>query len=315
MSPARLDDAAEQAIAWLVRLRSGGLSAHQQQRFEHWRSSDPAHEAAWARLQQSLGAHEILRQAPGLARETLLQPDLSRRALVRGLAAVGLVGGGLWLAGGTTAPRTWLADLRTGGGERRSWRLADGSRLSLNADSAVDLDFSGDQRLLRLRRGALLVQVAADPTRPFIVVTEQGQVRALGTRFLVEQLPDSSRVVVLEHAVRASLPEGATLELRQGQAALLHPGRIEALSDPQHYRADWLQGRLSVLDESLASVIDALRPYQSGLIRLSPAVRQLRVQGVFPLDDPRLALTALAETLPIQVRHYGPWLTLITPAE
>ncbi len=68
-----------------------------------------------------------------------------------------------------------------------------------------------------------------------------------------------------------------------------------------------------MLDEPLEAVIDALRPYRSGLIRVAPSVRELRVQGVYPLDDPYRALTALAETLPIRVQHYGPWLTLIGP--
>ncbi|MNW02060.1 fec operon regulator FecR [compost metagenome] len=58
-------------------------------------------------------------------------------------------------------------------------------------------------------------------------------------------------------------------------------------------------------------MIDALRPYQRGYIRLAPAARDLRVQGVFPLDQPQHALEALAEALPISVERYGPWLMLI----
>ena len=40
-------------------------------------------------------------------------------------------------------------------------------------------------------------------------------------------------------------------------------------------------------------------------------MRDLRVQGVFPLDDSERTLAALAETLPIRVERYGSWLTLI----
>lgn len=89
-------------------------------------------------------------------------------------------------------------------------------------------------------------------------------------------------MVVLEHAVRASLPNRTTLDMTEGQAALLHDQRIEPLPRGQAFRADWVEGRLSVLDEPLAAVVDALRPYRAGLIRVSPAVRDLRVQGVFP---------------------------------
>ena len=312
MSRDTLGPTAEQAIAWMVRLRSGRDDARQQAQFQHWLEQDPVNAQAWEQLQRGLGRHyEVVRRAPGALRDTLLQGEVGRRDVLRGLAGFGLLGGGLWFAARSDGGRAWAADLRTGTGERRNLKLADGSQLILNAGSAVDLDFSSERRLLRLYRGGLVVQVAADPQRPFIVRSEQGDVRALGTRFLVEQLADATRVVVLEHAVRASLPSGAELDLAQGQAALLHTGRIEPLASGQAYRADWLEGRLSVLDEPLATVVDALRPYRPGLIRVSPQVRHLRVQGVFPLDDSERTLAALEETMPIRVERYGTWMTLI----
>ncbi|MFJ4371706.1 FecR domain-containing protein [Pseudomonas japonica] len=313
MSRNALDPVAEEAIAWMVRLRSGQDEARQQVLFQQWLARSPANAAAWEQLQRGLGRHyDVVRRAPGALRDTLLQTDTARRDVLRGLVAVGLLGGGLWLGARSDGGRTLMADLRTGTGERRRLTLADGSRLILNADSAVDIDLAGERRLLRLYRGALVVQVAADPSRPFIVRTAQGDIRALGTRFLVEQLADdSTRVVVLEHAVRVSLPSGATQDLAEGQAALLRAQGIEALPAGQAYRADWVEGRLSVLDEPLSTLIDALRPYRSGFIRVSPRVRDLRVQGVFPLDDSERTLAALAETQPIRIKRFGPWLTLI----
>ncbi|MBM7062645.1 FecR family protein [Pseudomonas sp. UL073] len=320
MSPASLPRAGQEAIDWMVRLRAGNPDAQLQARFETWRSSDPAHAAAWTQLQQGLGGpfetlRSFERRAPGQAREVLLQPMASRRDVLRGVLGLGLFGGGLWLATRSQPGQALLADLHTATGERRVYRLADGSQLSLNAGSAVDIDFSAGQRLVRLRYGELVVQVAADPQRPFVVRSAQGESRALGTRFLVRQEDQATRVVVLEHAVRLSLPSGVSHDLQEGQAALLQARRIVPLSGPETQRADWLQGRLSVLDEPLAAVIDALRPYRHGLIRVAPAVRPLRVQGVYPLDDPERALTALAETLPIRISHYGPWLTLIDAAD
>lgn len=312
MSRRVLNPAAEQAVAWMVRLRSGRDDARQQALFQQWLGDDPANVHAWEQLQRGLGEHfEVVRRAPGALRDTLLQPEVGRRDVLRAMAGLSVLGGSLWFAASSDTGQALTADLRTGTGERRSLTLADGSRLTLNADSAVDLAFSGGRRLVRLRRGGLVVQVAADPSRPFIVRSAQGDVRALGTRFLVEQLADATRVVVLEHAVRASLPNGTELDLAEGQAALLHAQRIEPLAAGQAYRADWVQGHLSVLDEPLALVIDALRPYRPGFVRVSPQVRNLRVQGVFPLDDSERTLAALEETMPISVKRYGAWLTLI----
>lgn len=317
MSNSAVTRAEQEAIDWMVRLRAAAPDAELQAGFDSWLCSDLEHGAAWQRLQQGLGGHyntlrSFERRAPGLAREALLQPETSRRDVLRGLAALGLISGSLWLAGRSQPGQALLADLHTGTGERAVYRLGDGSQLNLNAGSAVDVDLSANRRLLRLRHGELVVQVTADLGRPFIVRSAQGDARALGTRFLVRQEAQSTRVLVLEHSVRLSLPNGTSEELHEGQAALLHEHHIELLGQGEQYRADWLNGRLSVLDEPLESVIEALRPYRSGLIRVDPQVRALRVQGVYPLDEPDRALTALEETLPIRIRRYGPWLTLIS---
>jgi transmembrane sensor len=321
MSKLRLDPVSEQAIDWMVKLRAGTPDAALQTRFNAWLAMDPAHLQAWTQLQDRLGAsfntvRALDRRLPGQAseaRQILLQPQGSRRDALRVIAGLGLLGGGLWLGARSPLGDSLLADLSTGRGQRQAFDLADGSRLNLNADSAVDLRFDDQQRLVVLRHGELVIQVAPDPQRPLRVRTAQGQVQALGTRFLVAQEQDVTRVVVLQHSVQLRLPDGTTRDLQEGQSALLATGRITPTAGDQRGRADWLVGRLNVLDEPLEQVVEALRPYQRGFIRIAPQVRHLRVQGVFPLDDPARTLAALAETLPIQVDSYSPWLTLIRP--
>lgn len=319
MSQTRLDPVAEQAIQWMVKLRADRPSPALQLRFEHWLGSDHRHADAWARLQQGLGQpFDTLRQLdkrlPGDgARELLLQTGSPRRTVLRGLAALGMLGSAAWLGARSQPGQALLADYRTGTGERRHLQLSDGSTLDLNAASAVDLHFSTQQRLLLLRRGELVVQVSADASRPFIVRSAQGDVQALGTRFLVRQEAEATRVVVLEHSVQLRLANGSSQVLQQGQGALLTAQRIDLLAGDQTFQGDWLNGHFSVLDAPLSEVIDALRPYRRGLIRVSPLIRGLRVQGVFPLDDTEGSLNALKDTLPIRIEHYGPWLTLLSP--
>lgn len=318
MSRPQLDPTSEQAIDWMVSLQAGTPSAALLERFNRW-LLDPANAQAWARLQERMGGSFTTVRAldqrhpgqAGEARQVLLQPGVSRRDALRGFAGLGLLGSGLWLGAHTSLGDALLADLHTGRGQRQRFTLADGSQLSLNADSAVDVRFDEQQRRVVLRRGELLIQVAPDPRRPLQVETREGGVRALGTRFMVAQQMGGSRVVVLQHSVQATLNDGTAQVLREGDSALLQPGRILTLQGNQAYRADWLSGRLNVLDDPLSQVVDALRPYARGFVRVAPEVRDLRVQGVFPLDEPQRAFAALAETLPIRVDSYSPWLTLI----
>lgn len=319
MSKPRLDPVSEQAIDWMVSLRAGEPDAALQARFNAWLAMDIAHAQAWATLQERLGGsfntvRSLDRRLPGQAgeaRQLLLQTHASRRDALRVIAGLGLLGGGVWLGANSPLGDSLLADLHTRRGQRQDFDLTDGSRLSLNANSAVDLQFDDRQRLVILRHGELVIQVAPDPRRPLRVRTAQGEIRALGTRFLVAQEQDASRVVVLQHSVQARLFDGTTLDLQEGQSALLYARQIAPVAADQLHRADWLSGRLNVLDEPLEQVIDTLRPYHRGFVRVAPEVRSLRVQGVFPLDDPDRVFTALAETLPIRVDRYSPWLTLI----
>lgn len=319
MSKTRLDPVSEQAIDWMVRLRAGTPDAALLERFNAWLAMDRAHSQAWATLQDRLGGsfntvRALDRRLPGQAseaRQVLLQAHGSRRDALRVIAGLGLLGGGVWLGAGSQLGDALLADLHTGRGERQNFQLADGSRLSLNANSAVDLRFDDKQRLVILRHGELVIDVAPDPRRPLRVRTAEGEVRALGTRFLVAQEQEASRLVVLQHSVEARLFDGTVHVVQEGQSALLHARQIALLGGDQRRRADWLNGRLNVLDESLEQVVEALRPYSRGFVRVAPQVRGLRVQGVFPLDDPDRAFNALAETLPIRVDRYSPRLTLI----
>lgn len=213
-----------------------------------------------------------------------------------------------------------FADVQTGTAEARHLVLPDGSSLDLNARSAADLRFDEGQRLVRLRSGELLVQVARDaaadpssgqPPRPFVVQTRHGTAQAMGTRYLVRQEAERSLVVVLEHSVALRTGDGAQRLLHEGQAAWMDGSRIELAERRLVHSAGWTEGVLDVRDEPLGDVVAALRPWRRGPIRISPAAARLRVFGVFPLADTQRTLQALVDTQPITVTTYGPLLTTI----
>ncbi|MCR2688225.1 FecR domain-containing protein, partial [Salmonella enterica] len=69
-----------------------------------------------------------------------------RAALRNGLGAVALLGAGGLAAWRTLPMERMLADYRTGAGERRELRLADGTLLWLDSASAVDVTVDAGQR-------------------------------------------------------------------------------------------------------------------------------------------------------------------------
>lgn len=325
-TPALPGWALEQAVDWLLRLDPPHQAdAQLQQALEQWLAQDPLHRQAWnhlhARLQGSMGAamQQLQRSSAGVhhaSRQALLAPiptQARRRKLLGSGLAVVLAGlGTSWLASRHTPFPALVADLHTGTGERLQQQLADGSTLLLDAGSAVDIAFSSTQRLVQLREGALIAQVSRLPgvLRPFTVQSAQGTAQALGTRFMVRQQSGSTLVQVLEHSVRITTASGQQRSLQQGESAQFTDTQITLL-EPGSAPAAWADGLIDVRNQPLGEVIDALRPYQPGLLRISPEAAQLRIFGVFALEHPRQVLQDLVDTHPIRVRHWGQWLTLI----
>ena len=321
MSQVRVDPATRAAVDWMLRLESGQACPSERQVFKAWLAEKPEHMAAWQRVAGVLknplaDLQSVERRNPGqlhAASKALLASSTvtGKKALQGGLLLALLGLGAASVVDRVTPLRGLMADQHTATGERKTIQLADGSRLTLNARSAVDIQFSAGQRRVQLRAGELQVDVAADPLRPFVVATAQGQVQALGTRFMVRQGPDESLASVQQHSVQLDTLNGLQRRINAGQAVSFSASQIDPQTSTARSQADWLEGRVELHDEPLSTLVEALRPYQAGVLRISPEAARVRVFGVFSLDDTPQTLSTLAQTLPIKVTRYGPWLTLI----
>ncbi|HBO0547406.1 TPA: FecR domain-containing protein, partial [Pseudomonas aeruginosa] len=264
MSQGRRERILDEAAQWMALLQSGHAGAEERLAFQQWRQADAEHGAVFDRL--SLGLQSF-RDEPlhGLRAEQLIgaleAPSARRRFLQRSLAlaAFGVATLALGRIGIVGFP--WPGDLYTGTGQRQSFRLEDGSQLVLDARSRVRPEFDGYRRRLRLREGRLLVDVARDPARPFVVDTGRGQVEAQGTRFQVSDDGASSRVVVLESRVRITTADGRQCLLERGQSARFDASAILARGPAEGGESAWLDGRLEVRDRPLGEVLEALRAY------------------------------------------------------
>jgi transmembrane sensor len=302
----------QQAANWLTRLHDEEVSDAERQAFNAWCQADPRHAVAIERMRSLWGSLDTLPAQPArLALNRAFAPRRARGAQVMGVLGIVLCG---WL--GLEHLPVWMADQRTGVGERRQIALEDGSQLQLNSNSAVDVKFDGHQRVIELLQGELWVDVAKDAQRPFVVRTDQGTATALGTRYLVKRAPDGTTVVtVIESTVTVEGDAREGVKVSAGQRSILDHGRAqppEAIgnADPDA----WTRGLLKVNDQPLSEVLQTLAIYRHGLLRFDPqALQNLRVTGVFKLDDTAAALSTLADNLPIQVEYFTDLLVVVKP--
>lgn len=320
-------DVARQAVHWLLTLQSDDAGnaqrARDQHRLQAWLAKDAEHVRAWQRIA------DVDMQLRGLdthvAMHTLANPRHARRRAVQLtlLLTGGVAGamGGLLALDRSGAWMAWTADLSTRTGEQRDTVLPDGTRVTLNTASAVDVRFSGTERLLVLRAGEILVETATDPlaatrgaTRPFRVATAEGTARALGTRFTVRQREGRSDVAVLQGAVELSpgdVPQ-ATVRLNAGMQGYFT--RSLGVEEGSLRDADqaWHKGMLVADDMRLGDFLNALSRYRPGLLRCDPDVAELRVSGSYPLADTDRILAALRLSLPVEVHTRTRWWVTVT---
>ncbi|VCU69139.1 fec operon regulator FecR [Pigmentiphaga humi] len=304
-----------QAIDWAVLLQSDRADDGARHACRCWRDSDPDRERAWQRVQQVLAA---VRQDIGLlpsagAAHAVLRASAERAGrrkalkLLTASLATALSAG--WLAERHLPWQRLAADHYTGVGERKTVLLADGTRLVLNTDSAVSVRFDAAQRLIVLTRGEAALASGADSRsprhRPLKVQTRHGLFEALGTRFIVRLEPASSMLTVEEGAV-AIYPRdarGAPVIARAGMAyrtdgAAAVPADTRGLDS-----ASWVHGALSVRNMRLADFLAEVARYRAGRVDCDEAVGELRLSGVYRLDDSDELLAMLPDILPVQVRY------------
>ncbi len=304
----------EAAAEWMLRLHDAPDDAAAQGACQHWCAQHPDHARAWQRAQQ---LQALLQQVP----PALALPVLGRSAPAARRTAIKRIG--LWLTlmplGGLgwqlLAPSAGTPPLRTAVGERRGQALPDGSRIELDTDTVIALDYSISERALRLQRGRIRIISAVDdqhPSRPLRVYTAHGCIQALGTRFDVALEDTLTRVVLLEGRLRIHAGQSAAWELGAGQQAVFDASgdhRIDPLDDTV---TPWTTG-LRVADRlPLGTLLDELGRYRRGMLRCDPEVAALPVSGAFPMDDSERTLALLEATYPVRVqRTAGGWWTTV----
>jgi transmembrane sensor len=292
-------DVARQAAQWLVLMHEQPLSAAQQEACTRWRQTDPEHERAWQRVvhvQQQLGG-----LPPAVALGTL---NRERRQALKALLVLAALSPAGYFGYRFGSQQGWMADYHTAVGERRQMTLADGSVINLNTDSAIDVHFDAGQRLIRLVRGEIMVTTATDPAgRPLRVVSEQGLMEPLGTRFNVRQFDGTTQLAVLQGRVRVTPLQGPPLVVEAGEQRSFSAtvfGPVRAAND---LTTSWTQGQLVADNLPLRDFFHELTRYRAGRLHCDDSVADLRISGGFRLDDTDAILAALPSTLPVRVTY------------
>lgn len=298
------------ALAWLSLLHDAPSSGDQAT-FSRWLRADPAHVEAYAQAQVLWELSEVpastLADEDALALQRYLKAmDAAKRSRVRRWS------GGLALAaclllmvsmGAGWQPQRWVDDLGADyvslPGQVKTVILADQSQVTLDADSAIAVDFRHGERHIQLRRGAGFFSVT-HTGQPFVVHAGSGEARVLGTQFEVRLQPAGAQVTVLSGRLGVKPSAQGTQQILTADQQVAYS---EGVADEMHAvdseaRMAWRDGWLNYYKTPLADVVKDLSRYYPGrILLLNDALGARRVSGSFPSNDPEAVLKALQAVL------------------
>lgn len=308
-----------EATEWFARMRGDEAERHRAG-FERWLARGAVHRSAYNRIAN------LYSDGKRVNWENLPSPQPVRGAAKRvwmvSIGVAALVGFVAWrmvavpiLPGdsGLNAPPVEIARKSDGMqyatrlGEIRTVKLPDGSKLTIDTDTLVTVDFGQTARRLRLEHGRARFEVAHE-ARPFVVDAGEVVVIARGTVFDVSYLEDRRVKVQLLHGAVDVTQKGSragtpTLRLQPGGIIVVEPkAQPRLIQGKADAPEDWPKGMMEFHRAPLADVIVQVNRYAVAKIRLAdPSIGKIEVSGVFRIDDADMLASHLAQLLGLRV--------------
>jgi transmembrane sensor len=286
----------DEALDWIVRLKTGDPTRADVEVLQRWREQSVAHEEAFKKAaaiyrHASIAARELAAQPVGIdGAQVAPQSPLkipARRTFLGGVVAAAAAGYlivrpplGLW-----PSLEELSADYRTGKGEHRRIALSSDVSLELNTQTSVALREVQDETRIELISGEASVVAARSGSKPLVMLAATGRISAVAAVFNVRCLGGVVAITCLNGIVDV-VQDGKAVRLQEAEQVSYSPGGIEASVpiDPAQVTA-WQAGLLIFRDRPLADVVDEVNRYRSGKIIITNADLKRRiVNGTFQIS-------------------------------
>jgi transmembrane sensor len=300
-----------EAAGWAARIDRGPLELPEEQVFHAWLHQDARCAGAYARMRAlALTTERARALGPDFDPAAFAPaPFMARRTVLR-------VGGALAAAGLIAVTGTWAAlrhrgRFSTGKGETKVIALKDGSVVTLNTASEIQVNYSDTLRSVELIGGEALFDVAKNKVRPFVVAAGDTSVRVVGTSFTVRHLDATPvQVLVREGIVEVFKPATGAVPVRitannMAVASFDSDSAIAATPVPAaqvHRQLAWQNGQLAFEGETLAQAVQEFSRYSDTKIVVDdPALSREEIAGLFNATDP----VGFAQTIAISLNAHA----------
>jgi transmembrane sensor len=307
-----------EAAAWMAHLHGARRSPDSDRGHQLWLREDAARRKTWeaaTEVWEEVGLLQSVALEKGI-RAILPEPARPRAPRVHRLARAAVVA--VLMLG---ALSIWMSrrDISTSIGEQRVVSLDDGSRVTLNTDSRIEVSYDAQVRKIELKNGEARFDVAQQSRRPFVVVAGNKRIDALGTSFIVRHEAHRTEVMLVEGKVRVASSDAATVRagaqrgtaadvvLRPGQRLTFVSDRLPKLDSPALDTVTaWQRGEVLMDGMKLSDAIIEMNRYSDRQLAVaSESANDLVVSGVFQSGDSLRFARAVAHTYRLRVIEEG----------
>ncbi len=315
------DQSLKIAAVWKERLENAPNDSKLKERFTVWLNTNEMNKVAWSQICETNNTIRLIGDSPEILalRQEVISRTIARKEIrhqnkkISAIAAavVIAIGGFVFFENNklqitrptqaihhketmivASSPQERLYE--TGMGERIEIALEDGSQVTLDTQSRMGVNYTPNQRFVKLYDGRAMFDVAKDVERPFSVEANGRTVTALGTKFDVRSINDEFVVNLVEGRVKVEsqtnddAKDSLTLELEPGYQAVA----MSLTDDPVISPADvtqttsWQRGLLVFKNDSLQDAVSEMNRYSTTEIVLADTrTSQLRLSGAFKAGD------------------------------
>ncbi len=312
--------ASDQALGWVVRLRSDTVQDRDRESFAEWLTHSDDNQQAWEQALDLWETAGVLSYLP--SQDLLASSESFAEQLNNSGGFLRKWSKGFWraLTGVSTslviAAAVFLMFEDNGRsyysavGEYQQIALADGSMIELNTDSAVNVSLEQSVRKIELLKGEAFFTVASDKQRPFVVQVGAATVQALGTAFNIYRSQDDQvAVAVTEGVVRVSESKGSAVAAAQSKLLVANQALIvtaaagiaDAILNTDRATA-WRQQQIIFDDASVTQAVASLNRYrQNKIVVADQSQSNRRISGIFSTAEHQQTLFAVAEAFDLEV--------------
>lgn len=303
----------EQALKWVVTLTSGEANEKKIEECRQWRNKSQQHEQAFQnarKLWLTIGNSPQLHSLDTASPDVMFMPD-SNSNLVKHVLYTHrylFVSAFSVLCFFTVFLNT-QPDVKTGYGQIETIDLIDKSRVTLNTNSALDINISSKKREIILDKGEVYFEIAKNNNQNFIIKSDKNTIIVNGSVFNIQKSNDNTTITLVRGNIIVNNTQMPAKKPNTYQQIIIKKDKTFLLNEiNENNFISWIDGKLQFKNTSIQDILNILKNYDKNIwiISLDQKTKNIRLNTSINIKDIDSWIQGIGSAFGVKVKKIGP---------